>query len=88
MNKQVCILDYGSGNVKSVENLVKFLGFDVKISNNEADILEASHLIMPGVGSFEYSMIKIKEKIPISILENEVLINKKIYGYMLECKFL
>ncbi len=77
MSNQVCILDYGSGNVKSVENLVKFLGFDAKISNKEADILEASHLIMPGVGSFEYSMIKIKEKIPISILENEVLINKK-----------
>ena len=79
MNKRVCILDYGSGNVKSVENLVKFLSFDVKISNNEKDILDASHLILPGVGSFEYSMNKIKEKIPIRILENEVLTKKKFF---------
>ncbi len=79
MNKKVCILDYGYGNVKSVENLVKFLNFDVKISNNETDILEASHLILPGVGSFEYSMNKIKEKIPIKILENEVLSKKKFF---------
>ncbi len=75
--KKICILDYGSGNVKSVENLIKYLNYDFVISNNENDIIECTHLILPGVGSFEYAMMKINEKIPISTLKNEVLIKEK-----------
>ena len=74
---KICILDYGSGNVKSVENLINYLNYDVIISNDEKDIVECTHLILPGVGSFEYAMKKINEKIPISILKNEVLVKEK-----------
>lgn len=75
--KKICILDYGSGNVKSVENLIKYLDFDLIISNEERDIIECTHLILPGVGSFEFAMMKINEKIPISTLKNEVLFKEK-----------
>ena len=75
--KKVCILDYGSGNVKSVYNLVRFLGFDVIISNKKNDIEDSTHIILPGVGSFGGSIKKIKSKIPIKCLEKEILENKK-----------
>ena len=55
----ICILNYGSGNVGSVYNMLKFLGYDVIISNNKTDIQNASHLILPGVGAFKSSMKKI-----------------------------
>ena len=75
--KLVCILDYGSGNVKSVFNIIEFLGYDVKISNKIEDIKNCTHLILPGVGSFGASMKKIINTLPIDVLENEVLRKKK-----------
>ena len=73
----ICILNYGSGNVRSVYNVLKFLGYDATISNNKADILNASHLILPGVGAFNSSIKKILDTIPIDILENQVIKNGK-----------
>lgn len=72
-NKSVCILDYGSGNVKSVFNIFKFLGFKVSVSNEKESIINSSHLVLPGVGAFGSSMEKILNRIPIDILENEVI---------------
>ena len=69
----ICILNYGSGNVGSVYNVLKFLGYDVIISNNKADIQNSSHLILPGVGAFKSSIKKILDTIPMDTLEEEVL---------------
>ena len=73
----ICILDYGSGNIKSVYNLLKHMNHPATISNQKEDIIKSTHLILPGVGSFKSSMNKIKSMIPIKTLEEEVLINKK-----------
>tara|TARA_B110000003_G_C16641072_1_gene530218 strand:+ start:114 stop:734 length:621 start_codon:yes stop_codon:yes gene_type:complete len=76
-NKSVCLLDYGSGNVKSVYNILNFLGYNVIISNKSTDIINCTHLILPGVGAFGTSMNKITDKIPFDILESEVINNGK-----------
>tara|TARA_B100000519_G_scaffold191899_1_gene192777 strand:+ start:5517 stop:6167 length:651 start_codon:yes stop_codon:yes gene_type:complete len=73
----VCILDYGSGNVKSVFNLISFLNYNVKISNEIEDIKSSSHLILPGVGAFGSAMKKIKSIIPIDELKYETMEKKK-----------
>ena len=72
-NKSICLLDYGSGNVKSVYNILDFLGYKVKISNTSEDIKNSTHIILPGVGAFGASMKKIMDTIPFDVLENEVL---------------
>ena len=72
-NKSVCLLDYGSGNVKSVYNILNYLGYNVKVSNSSEDIKNSSHIILPGVGAFGASMKKIMNAIPFDVLENEVL---------------
>ena len=73
----VCILDYGSGNVNSVYNILEYMKYSAVISNNKNQIMKSTHIILPGVGSFGSAMDKIKSKIPINILENEVFNNKK-----------
>ncbi len=70
---KICILDYGSGNVASVFNMLKFIEFDPEISNDKKKIRDASHVILPGVGSYKSGMEKIKRKLPIDCLENEIL---------------
>lgn len=74
---KVCVLDYGSGNVGSVFNLLKHLKIEVIVSNQRKEIEDCTHLILPGVGSFGAAMEKIEANLPLEIIENEVLINKK-----------
>jgi glutamine amidotransferase len=76
-HKRVCILDYGSGNVRSVKNIFKFLGLNPIVSNQAVDIRSATHLVLPGVGSFGSSMKKVRKTLPVNLLEKEVLNNKK-----------
>ena len=65
--KFICILDYGSGNVQSVYNLISYLGYSVIISNEKSEIEKSTHLILPGVGSFGSAITSIRAKIPIDI---------------------
>lgn len=77
LNKKVCILDYGSGNVKSVYNMFLTLNCDAIISNDIDEIKSSTHIVLPGVGAFGASIIKIKKKIPLQGLKNEVFKDKK-----------
>ena len=74
---RVCILDYGSGNVKSVYNLIASLAPHVTISNEVAGIEAATHIILPGVGAFAASMRRINDKLPLDVLRQQVLVQKK-----------
>jgi glutamine amidotransferase len=62
---RVCILDYGSGNVKSVANLLEYLKVEHAVSNSESCIAAATHLILPGVGAFGGAMRMIRERVPL-----------------------
>lgn len=73
----VCILDYGSGNVKSVFNLFSSITGKTVISNDPAEIERATHIVLPGVGSFGAAMRHILEKLPMEALKENVLAGKK-----------
>ena len=75
--KKICVLNYGSGNVKSVYNMISFLKHQVIVSNDFNDIESSSHIILPGVGSFGSAMKKIKANIPLDSLKLEILDKKK-----------
>tara|TARA_R110002110_G_scaffold415719_1_gene654203 strand:- start:39983 stop:40606 length:624 start_codon:yes stop_codon:yes gene_type:complete len=76
-DNHICILDYGSGNVMSVFNLVKKITDNVTISNAVNDIKLSSHIILPGVGAFGEVMNKMKATLPLKILQNEVVTHQK-----------
>lgn len=56
----VAIIDYDAGNIKSVENAVRFLGHDVKVTSDSSEILAADHIILPGVGAFGDAMKRLR----------------------------
>ena len=62
MDQRVCILDYGSGNVKSVANLFQHLKTNCIVSNRVENIREATHLVLPGVGAFGAAMKNVLER--------------------------
>ena len=64
---KVCILDYGSGNVMSVQNLIQHLKIKSIVSNKNSDIKNSTHIILPGVGAFGESIKKLKKKIDLNL---------------------
>jgi glutamine amidotransferase/cyclase len=57
----ITLLDYGAGNVRSVRNAIRKLGYEVKDVATPDDILQAEKLIFPGVGSFGSAMLSLSE---------------------------
>ncbi len=56
----IAIIDYDAGNIKSVEKAIAYLGKEAKITRDYDEIMSASHVILPGVGSFGDAMGKLK----------------------------
>jgi len=73
----ITVLDYGSGNVSSVVNMLRKIGVSAIISSQQEDILNAEKLIIPGVGAFDQAMLQLHELNLINPL-NEVALKKKI----------
>lgn len=73
----VCIIDYGVGNLASVQNAFAFLNSTAIISNQIEDIRNADALVLPGVGSFEAGMEGLKQLGLIDVLTEQVMVKKK-----------
>lgn len=57
----ITIIDYGAGNLFSVQNALSFLGVENNISSKVEDIISADKLILPGVGAFPDAMKMLDE---------------------------
>ena len=64
--KKICVIDYDSGNIKSVYNALRMVLVGSKnsivVSSEKEKIKEASHIILPGVGSFNTCIEGLKKK--------------------------
>ena len=47
----IAVIDYGMGNLRSVEKAFASLGFAVTVTSEKAKLRDASHLVLPGVGA-------------------------------------
>ncbi len=59
---QIVILDYGMGNLRSVEKALEHVGATAAISSDPAEVRAADGLILPGVGAFPRAMQRIRER--------------------------
>lgn len=72
----ITIIDYGAGNIKSIQNMLKRLGVNSIISSNAEEIKRAEKLILPGVGHFDHGMKNLRKSGLIDILNTKVLNEK------------
>ncbi|HEX9958844.1 MAG TPA: imidazole glycerol phosphate synthase subunit HisH [Fibrella sp.] len=76
MNADIVIIDYGMGNLRSVQKKVDRLNGQAVLSSDPAVILKADKLILPGVGHFASGIKKLKESGIWEALNQAVLVDK------------
>jgi glutamine amidotransferase len=84
----VIIIDYGAGNIQSIQYAFQRLGINAKLSNSIEEILSADKVIFPGVGEASQAMQMLeKSKLDVLIpnLKQEVL--GICLGMQLLCKY-
>ena len=85
MNKQsITVIDYGVGNIWSVQSALRFLGCTSTISSDPDEIASADTLLLPGVGSFRKAMLALqKQGMDQAIIEAGQTRGSKILGICL-----
>jgi glutamine amidotransferase len=75
------VIDVGIGNIASLCNCLKFLGVNFEASNEKKKIYLASHIILPGVGSFDSFVLALKKNnIYEDIVKNITELKKPFLG--------
>lgn len=67
------IVDYGVGNLASMQNMLKRIHVPSVVSSNPEDIEMASKLLLPGVGAFDTCALKLQQSGLIELLKHRVL---------------
>ena len=52
----ITIINYGMGNLRSVQKAFEKVGFEAVVTSDPADVEKASKLVLPGVGAFKDAM--------------------------------
>lgn len=74
----VAIIDYGSGNLRSVAKAFERVGAKVQVTSDIKDVAAATHIVLPGVGAFADCMHGLKALSGmLDTLEKEVRQKKK-----------
>lgn len=62
MKKKITIIDYGAGNILSLKRAFEYLSINVEVSYSPRKIKDASYLILPGDGAFNFAIKNLKKK--------------------------
>ena len=73
----IAIVDYGMGNVASVQKALNFLNLKSIITKDHQLIADANYIVLPGVGSFKQGMCNLKEHKLDELLTKLVIHEKK-----------
>ena len=57
----IAIIDYGSGNLRSVQKAFQKLGFTAEITKDKTTIRAAKGIVLPGVGSFDAALNELND---------------------------
>lgn len=84
----IAIIDYGMGNLHSVNKAVQRLGWETNITSDEREIAAASGAILPGVGAFGDAMAHLGDAGLIDPIRNYAASGKPLLGICLGMQLL
>lgn len=72
----ITIIDYKTGNLGSIQNILKRIGEQSVITSDKEEIARATKLILPGVGAFDTGMSNLNNLDLVDVLNEKVIIHK------------
>ena len=69
----ISIVAYGGGNLGSIRNMLKRIGVATETVSRPADIARATKIILPGVGTFDRGINKIRDQGLVEVLHEKAL---------------
>lgn len=85
--KKIGIIDYGMGNIHSVENALRYIGAECFVSGDASQLVKADGYILPGVGAFPDAASRIEETGLADFIKESVL-SKPLLGICLGMQLL
>lgn len=79
----IAIIDYGMGNLRSVQKALEKVGATAKITQDSNVIQDADKVILPGVGAMQPAMEKLTELDLISAIQSVIKLKKPFLGICL-----
>ena len=68
----IVLVDYGMGNLRSVQKAFEFCGEKPLISSSPAHIKKADKIVLPGVGAFSQAMVELKKRKLVAVLKEKI----------------
>jgi glutamine amidotransferase len=72
----IAIIDYGLGNVRAFANVYHNLNIPVIIAKKGDNLKEATKMLLPGVGAFDFAMQRLNSSGMREVIDHKVLIDK------------
>lgn len=82
------IVDYDAGNLKSIANILNYLGEEYTVSSAAKDILSANKIIFPGQGHFKQAIENLERKNLIEPIKTAINSGRPFLGICLGLQIL
>ncbi|MFA6431733.1 MAG: imidazole glycerol phosphate synthase subunit HisH [Candidatus Margulisiibacteriota bacterium] len=79
----IAIIDYGAGNLRSVEKGFQAVGAQAEITKDATFIRSAKGIVLPGVGSFDAALTELRNLGLEKLIEEAIALNKPFLGICL-----
>ena len=87
-NSSVVIVDYGSGNLESIQQALREIKVESEVTKDKSKIRKASKLILPGVGAFPSAMKKLMDQELVESIQEFAQSGKPLLGICLGMQLL
>lgn len=77
---KIGLVDYGGGNLRSVQNALHALGYESVCVDSEKALIGVTHLILPGQGEFSDVITRLRDRGLFSPLQQWIQADKPYFG--------
>lgn len=88
--KRICIVDYGMGNLRSVQKAFEYLGFSTIVTSHKDEVEMYEAIVLPGVGAFDVAYKNLEKLDLVEVLKrklNDAIFLGICLGYQLLYEF-
>jgi imidazole glycerol-phosphate synthase subunit HisH len=84
----IAIIDYGMGNIHSVQKAIESMGAETMVTNKPAEIKTCAKVVLPGVGAFDDAMSELQKQNLVPALKDSLKAKKIVLGICLGMQLL